>query len=178
MKSRILTLILFVLTGISSILSQPVPADFTMSHDMEINDSIDYKDLPVLSDEVYSIDVILDRNYEYELLNKRLKLIKMSNDLKIVGSVSMFAVMGIFIGIGVTQDWNSWVMIGCGLVGAFGSEWLFNKIASNLRKKADAIVVNSVSVAGIGSNAHILASTFSSRGQKLSGIGLGIQYDF
>lgn len=178
MKSRILALMLFIFTGISSILSQSVTADFAMSHDMEINDSIDFKDLPVLSDEVYSIDVILDRNYGYELLNKRLKLIRLSNDLKITGVVSMFAVMGIIIGIGATHDWNSWLTIGCGVVGAFGSEWLFNKIASNLRKKADAIVINTVPVADIGCNAHILASTFSSKGQKLSGIGLGIQYDF
>lgn len=178
MKYKILTIVLFVFAGVSYASSQSIPGEFELPYGIVAEDSVCTEDLPVLSDEVYSVGVVLDRNYDYDLLNKRLKLIRLSNDLKIIGFVSAFAVDIIIMWVGVNQEWNSWVMIGTGVAGGIGADWLFSRIAGNIRKKADAIVVNSAPVANIGSNTRIVTSTFSTKGQALPGIGFGFQYDF
>lgn len=179
MKAKTIIVFLILITYASFGYSQSEYPEFTLtSINTEFNDSTIVEELPILSANIYESEIEMNRNYEYDIINKRRSLIKLSNDLRIVGVVSMFAIVGIISGIGCTHDWNSWLIIGSSVVGGLGIEWMFNRFASNLRKKADAIVINTVPVANIGSKTHLLATTISERGMKISGLGLGLQYDF
>lgn len=179
MKTMIIIVFMFLFTCNTLTFSQvKTSEDPIVNQTQEATDSVSLENLPVLSSQIYDFDIELNRNYEYDVINKRRSLLKLSNDLNIIGFVSMFATAGILIGIGCTHDWNSWLTVGGGIVGGIGIEWIFYKIADNIRKKADAIIINSVPVADISRRTHILAATFSKNGQKISGIGFGIQYDF
>lgn len=119
----------------------------------------------------------LERNYDFELLNKQRKLRMWSNEISVWGYVSIFVVMGLGGWAAVDRPWSLLItipleVIVCGGIIIGSSIW-----ANNLMEKAAAIHEFSVSIIDIN-NSDLFISHYSMDRNYNLGLGIGYKYNF
>ena len=135
--------------------------------------------LPKLSAEYYNNETFLNKNYDYELINKKRALKKNSNDLLIFGMA--LAVGGYFATsyIGAKNSWSMAVSIPVGTVVSAGLISPFVVWADHLRTKANNIRVETSYILPIGRHIELGSAFFSTNHNWTDGaIGLGFKTTF
>lgn len=139
-------------------------------------DSMQIENLQSMSLSYYNSRKTLERNYNFEILNKKRRLRMWSNEVRILGYVSYLGIC--FGGPFLFPDASLWVLIPTEVVIGGGIIVGSNIWANNLRKKADALKNTSVSVLKINSNSSLILTQYSTDFCQYAGLGVGYKYKF
>lgn len=140
-------------------------------------DTLKGDDLPILTQSFYNNKNVLERNYDYELLNRKRKLNVLSKDMFVLGSVTT---MAFSIGCGILfHDINCpmWISLPSFIVLGGGCAVAFVLYGLNLKKKSNAIHIASFPIYKVGHTGHLYVSHFNTDKTK-NGIGLSYKYNF
>ena len=136
-------------------------------------DSVATFELPCLSCDFYNANTIVDRNYDYELLNKKRALEMWSVDVKALCLVSFFGVMLANGILAVNNKWNLWIDIPCATVVGMSTMIPFFIWSRNLKRKADAIEISPT--IGYINNDPYLNTAMLSNSTNVSGLSFGVK---
>ena len=127
-----------LLAGIFVMISQFV---FAQSGDVTRNDTI-VTNLHSFSHNFYYDQNIVDRSYDYELINKKRKIEMWAREVDNMGAILPLAIVLVDVVLVIENEWNLWINIPCtaALSGAVG--YSFYKWGQNIKKRADAIEVS------------------------------------
>lgn len=139
------------------------------------NDSI----LPVLTTEYYGGVTFLTKSYNYELQNKKKQLRRTARDIEIMGVGLLLGIS--YVGGTVTSNigWSEWVSIPCLTVFGVSALGGLTLWSSHLRKKADAIQVETAYVLPLGEHTELGPAMFrNSNEHSMNAIGIGLKTTF
>lgn len=139
-------------------------------------DSLKIEDLQSMSLSYYNSRKTLERNYDFEVLNKKRRLRMWSNEVRILGYASFLGIC--FAGPALFPDASLWVLIPTEVLIGGGIIVGSNILANSLRKKSDALNNTSVSVFKINSNSSLILTQYSTDFSKYAGLGVGYMYKF
>ncbi len=110
--------------------------------DLIKTDSVTSVDLPSLSLDSYYINNIADRNYNYELLNKKRYYEMWSGEVKTIGMITLLALATVNAILAEKYEWNLWIDIPCATIA--GCAILIPCVlwSNNLQAKADNIIIS------------------------------------
>ena len=136
--------------------------------------------LPSLSLEYYhdSTMNVLERNYDYQLMNKKRKYEYWSKECLIIGAACIFAVSGINAWLANKYDWNLWIDIPCATVVAMGVFIPSIYVSRNLQKKADAIKIVPIAEVNINENTAIGSVMYVDDFQQSKSFGVQVKTKF
>ena len=138
-----------------------------------------HQQLPALTADYYDGVTFLKQNYNYELANKKRQLKRISNDVLFGGVI--LAVMGnlAISYVGAENGWSLAVSIPAGVAVAGAILWPTGLWGDHLRKKADAIEVETAYVLPVGGQTQLGAAVFhNSNEHSLNAIGIGLKTTF
>lgn len=121
---------------------------------------------------------VLERNYDYELFNKKRKLLMWSNEVRVLGYASMLGVIGLGSWLAADGNWSLWITIPVEVIIGGGICYGANVWANNLKKKADAIQESSISIMEINHRSNLYITHYSINGNNNLGFGVGYKYNF
>lgn len=155
------------------------------SQSLEANDTIHNRaeaigprELPTLPLSAYLETNSMDRSYNYKLLNKKRKLLRMSKDVETFSYLcGLGAMLGVFA-IADDKNWSEWIITPCGMIGFFAVTIPLNMWSKNLEKKANAIDVSTAYILPIDKSFSVGVSHFRNKNDYAHSIGIGIKKTF
>ncbi len=129
----------------------------------------------LVSDYYTNYNYSLNRNYDYELINKKRKLEMWAEETKNIGFALGFGICIIGGCLAYDNNWSKWIYVPCGTVIFSGCILSSMYISKHLQKKADAINVSTIAQYNINNNFSVNAVHFSNsidKSQKAIGIGV------
>ena len=108
-----------------------------------VSDTI-VSDFPCLFCDFYNEMNISDRNYEYELINKKHRLELLAQGVSIGGIAAIVAIEVANAILAVNNDWNLWIDIPCVTVLSLATAVPFVLLSNHFHKRADAIEITPV----------------------------------
>lgn len=171
-----LLLIFFSITSTSAQTQNVCSYGIVNSNILSESDSVKLEDLQYMSLSYFNSRRTLDRNYNFEIYNKKRKLKMWSNEVRLLGYASFLGIC--FGGPLLFPDASLWVLIPTEVVIGGGIIVGSNIWANNLRKKADALKDTSFSVLKINSNSNLVITQYTADLCPYAGIGLGYRYKF
>ena len=140
------------------------------------NDSLVNQRSNSLALSLYNSLQALDRNYNYELMNKSRKLRMWSNEVRVLGYA--FA-LGILFGCPyLFPDCSLWILIPVECVVACGALVASNILANSLKKKSEAIKESSIASWNINAKSKLCVTNYSTKRTRCLGLGIGFKYSF
>lgn len=136
--------------------------------------------LPSLSLEYYydSTMNVLERNYNYQLMNKKRKYEYWSKECLIMGAACSVAVLGINGWLANKYNWNLWIDIPCAAVVAIGVFIPFGCVGRHLQNKADAIKIVPITEVNINDDTTIGAVMYVDDFQQSKSLGVQVKTKF
>lgn len=135
--------------------------------------------MPALSANYYDGVTFLKQSYNYEQANKKRALKRNSSDIMLAGVVVATLGYTAINYVGEQNGWSMAVTIPVGVAVAGAVIWPTTLWSNHLRKKADAIQVETAYVLPIGGHTELGAAMFRSNNELgLNSIGIGLKTTF
>lgn len=133
--------------------------------------------LPSLTLKYYndSINNVLERNYDFQLMNKKRKLEFWATEIKTIGYITVLALVGINGWLAVEYEWNLWIDIPCCSIVAMGTVASFIYLSNFVEKKADAIKVVPLTEININDDTTVGAVMYVDDMQQSKSFGVQIK---
>lgn len=136
--------------------------------------------LPSLSLQYYNDSNInvLERNYDFRLMNKKSKLEFWSNECKVFAFCGLLTVIGVNSWLASEYDWNLWIDVPCATVVAMGVFIPLLYASIRLQIKADAIKIVPITEVNINDDTTIGAVMYVDDFQQSKSFGVQLKTKF
>lgn len=135
-----LTAILFILATL--MLGQTTASAQVTQPNQSPTDTLAFGILPSLSHDFYNTSSIVDRNYNYELLNKKRSLQMWSGEVLTIGMIIFMGEIAANSVLAVNNKWNLWIDIPCATIVGMATLMPFVFWSKHLQQRADAIEIS------------------------------------
>ncbi|MDY6437390.1 MAG: hypothetical protein SPK72_07455 [Bacteroidales bacterium] len=100
--------------------------------------------LPNLTLDYYNGYNIENRSYNYELMNQKRQIEKLSADIFHLSSIAFLLADALVTYVGINNDWSLWVTIPVGIAAGAAAVYPIYRWSKSIRKKAKSIEVSPV----------------------------------
>lgn len=179
----VIVILLSLTTTIVAQFSERNNMQDTLSYLTDSNCIVEYSietTLPSLALLYYndSINNVLERNYDFQLMNKKRKLEFWATEMRTIGYITVLALCGINGWLAVEYEWNLWIDIPCCSIVAMGTVASFIYLSNFVKKKADAIKVVPLTEININDDTTVGAVMYVDDMQQSKSFGVQIKKKF
>lgn len=157
---------------------------YSQTNEKDMSDTLNFSnstvevEFPSLVNDFYATSFNWERNFDYELMNKKRRLEMRAGEIKTLSWVCCLAVICVNGYFAVEYGWNLWVYIPCGTVVTVGTIGAFFYWSNQVDKKAQAIDINGLASVPVGDkySFELVSYQFDNNNQHKS-LGIGLTYN-
>ena len=177
MKQYILTTIVLLVLPLLTVAAQTAADTTATAQDTVTVNKTD--PLPSFSAMYYDTDISLDRGYDFARLNKKRSLKMWSVEVLGLGALMAAGTYMVLVSVSTNEDWNDWIGTAVTAGGAIAVMAPFVVWSHHLKRKSDAISVETAYLYPLGRGVEIGTVRFSSRADlSCNAIGIGVRTSF